>query len=267
MLDDRADLGLIMADLDRMSRMEEGTMGRVFHSFMSGADILPGYIIGGMVYRDGHFDKLIDWDDDAKYLMERSGNTHDSTHILSGYGTDFCGEILNIPFSIGGGGMSVGLAKFFGGVVGLVSIPIIMPSIGIRKWIALCIDAGARGAEMAKHNPIIEVYFESLLETQVPVVREQLHIPPHKHQEYVNSDGWMVSESWLRGSIGKRAATGFGKFEDECKTFAADIVSLVKAGFSIRKVMSAPKENIMAAAKSLAANEDKQSIEKMLVLS
>ncbi|MGJ8661796.1 MAG: Coq4 family protein [Bacteroidota bacterium] len=253
MLDERADLGLIMADMDRMAELPEGSFGKVFYSFMSGDDILPGYVIAGQAYGDGHFDRLEDWEEDAKYLIERAGNTHDSTHILSGYGTDFCGELLNLPFSLGGCGMSVGLAKFLGGVIGVLTIPIIMPSIGMKNWIALNIDSGARGAEMAKQNSIIEVHFEAILEKSVPEVRRELNIPPHKHQKYVNEDGWMVSASWLRGYIGKRAADGFGTYAGDSKVRAENIVTLVKSGLPIRTVMSSSKEEIQKEVDRLAS--------------
>ena len=49
MLDNREDLGQVLADLETLGKLEEGTVGKVFHSFMDGDGIVPGYVIGGMV--------------------------------------------------------------------------------------------------------------------------------------------------------------------------------------------------------------------------
>ncbi|RMF15539.1 MAG: hypothetical protein D6761_07680, partial [Candidatus Dadabacteria bacterium] len=79
LLRDKPDLGQTLADMNTLSQMPEGSLGKVYHDFMSGDEIIPGYFIGGSVYRHGFLDSLADWDPDARFLLARAGNTHDIT--------------------------------------------------------------------------------------------------------------------------------------------------------------------------------------------
>lgn len=246
MLANRVDLGQVLADMDRLSTLPEGSLGKMYHSFMSGDDILPSYIIGGMAYRDGHFDKLSDWDEDAKYLIERAGNTHDITHLISGYGTDLCGEAISISFSIGGCGLSKRKAKVLGVFVGCITWIFTRPTVGFRHWIRLNIDAALRGSIMAEKNSIIEIPFEEYLDSPLRKVREDLGIPVHKYPDYVNEEGFLVSADWMQSRIGKKMAQGFGSLETT-KEGAFAIRKLVESGLPIRTVMSSNNENIRRA--------------------
>ena len=265
MLDNREDLGQILADLDTLGKLKEGTVGKVFHSFMDGEGIIPGYIIGGMVYSNGHFEKLEDWGEDAKFLMERAGNTHDITHMISGYGTDFCGEVLNLPFSIGGCGLSANKAKALGAIIGSLSYPVVQPKIKFQDWLKLNIDSGDRGAKMAKHNSIIEIHFEELLDKPLQEARKQLKIPPHKHTEFVNEDGWVKSKGWTQSKrILKAVSSKTEKNKRKDETVKA-IISLVESGISIRKVMSADRKNAQLAYKKLLEGCTQTELEDILV--
>lgn len=46
-------------------------------------DTLPGYLLGGLVYRDGFFDAL-DIDEDTAWYVERCMFDHDASHLISG---------------------------------------------------------------------------------------------------------------------------------------------------------------------------------------
>ena len=265
MLNKRGDLGQILADMEVMSKMPEGSLGKTYHSFMDGEDILPSYIIGGMVYRDGHFDKLVDWDEDAKYLIERAGNTHDITHLISGYGTDLCGEAINISFSIAGSGLSLKKSKALGVFVGLMTWLFTRPTIGIRQWIAVHIDSAVRGSQMAEQNTIIEIPFEEFLEVPIQDVRRKLGVPPHRHSCYVNGDGFVVSGDWMQSAIGKKMAQGYGSLETT-KEGAFAIKNLVEHGIPIRTVMSSNNENIRRAWYRVKNGADNHEAEKILAI-
>ena len=257
----REDLGQVLADLERLGQLPEGSVGKVFHSFMDGDDIIPGYIIGGMVYSNGHFDKLQDWDEDAKFLLERAGNTHDITHIISGYGTDFCGEVLNLPFSIGGCGISNNKAKALGGIIGTLSYPVVRPKVKFSDWVRLNIDSGDRGAEMAKHNSIIEIYFEGLLDMPLDEARKKLKIPPHKHQKFVNEDGWVASRGWTRSKRIQKAVSSKNKKNQRKNELAMAIKDLVENGISIRTVMSAERKIVVKAHKAFIDGKSTSEIQ------
>ncbi len=264
MLDSGKDLGQILADLDSLKDLDDDTLGKVFHSFMDGDGIIPGYIIGGMVYSDGHFDKIDDWDEDAKFIMERAGNTHDITHLISGYGTDFCGEILNLPFSIAGCGLSSRKGKAIGAVIGGLSYPVVKPKVPFKDWVKLNIDSGDRGSKMAEHNSIIAIHFEKWLDQPLKETRKQLHIPPHKHQEYVNEDGFVKSSGWTQSERIKKAVSSKNKKNQRKNEIAKAIQSLVESGVTIRKVMSAPRDNISQAYGQLKQGASQQELEAIL---
>ena len=60
---------------------------------------IPGYLLAGLIYRDGFFDGY-DMPDDARYAIERTRWLHDLYHVLTGYGTDLAGEGLLIYFQL-----------------------------------------------------------------------------------------------------------------------------------------------------------------------
>lgn len=243
LLEEKPNLGQVLADMERLRTMPQGSLGRKYYDFMNGDDVIPGYIIGGMVYRDGHFDKLSDWSDTAKFMLERAGNTHDITHMISGYGTDLAGEVLNIPFSVGGSGVSRRKSKALGAVIAILFWPVILPTIGIRQWVKVCIDSGERGAIMAEKNNVIEIPFEAMLEMPLLVAREKLNIPAHKYSQYSNDEGWVGSKNWMRSWLGKRIERGHGKL-DATMVGTNAIKELVEGGLTIRTVMSSDKAGI-----------------------
>lgn len=264
MLDNREDLGQLLADLDTLGKYEEGTVGQVFHSFMDGDGIVPGYIIGGMVYSNGHFDKLVDWEEDAKFLMERAGNTHDITHMISGYGTDFCGEVLNLPFSIGGCGISSNKAKALGAVIGTLSYFGVQPKVEFKDWVKLCIDSGDRGAKMAEHNSIIGIHFEAILDQPLQEARKNLKIPPHKYPKFTNKDGWVASKGWTQSKRIKKAVSSKTKKNQEKNESVKAITALVESGIPIKKVMSSNRESVRAAYKQFSQGSSIEQVERLL---
>jgi ubiquinone biosynthesis protein COQ4 len=225
----RSDLGAALNDHEALAAMPAGSLGRTYHEFMSGPGVIPGYVIAGLMYRDGAFEAL-EWDDDMKYVVERLGNTHDMTHVLSGYGTDLAAEAININFSLGlftstwAGGVPGAL---FGAGSGLV----LLPKVGLRRWYRLADDAYQRGRAAARRRPFHCVPFEDLLPEPLDDVRHELGIPPMRHP--------FDSSDWLRSPIGKAMANGFGEASETGRK-AAVVKHVVEAGVPIRNVMQAP---------------------------
>lgn len=80
-----------------LASMPEGSFGHAYYQMTNQEDTTPGYLLGGLIYRDGFFDAL-DIDEDTRWYVERTCFDHDASHLISGYSTDLAGELLNIMF-------------------------------------------------------------------------------------------------------------------------------------------------------------------------
>lgn len=260
LLQERPDLGAALSDMPTLSQMPKGSVGHTYFEFMSGEDIFPGYILGGLAYKDGHFDRLIDWDEDVKWLIERMGNTHDITHVLAGYGSDFPGEAINISFTIAAAGAPAPLARLFGLFWGLMSGIGIMPSVGIGTWIAIHRDAVERGIAMASRAALARIPLEKLLPKPLNEVRRELGIPPHKHQHLVVGDGWLDSINWLRGWLGKNMANGFGTIDDTVARVKLARAAIENYHVPIKVVMGATRDSAEKAFELMERGEPRERV-------
>lgn len=246
LLSERPDLGAALDDRDALGAMPPGSLGRVYHDFMSGPEVVPGYFIAGLMYRDGRFDRL-DWDDDMKYLIERLGNTHDLTHVLSGYGTDLAAEAININFSLGITGVPVPL----GGSVFAVGTGLaLVPRVGPRRWYELSIEAFRRGRTAARHKPFHCVSFEELLPEPLDAVRERLGIPPLRAP--------FDSSDWLLSPIARRMANGYGQAGKTARKARA-VRQAVEAGVPVKQLMQVPadvRERLLELAEAGASGDE-----------
>jgi ubiquinone biosynthesis protein COQ4 len=242
LLDERPDLGATLADMKTLAKLPEGSLGRVYHDFMAGDDIFPGYIIGGLAYKNGHFDRLVDWDPDAKWLLERIANTHDITHVLGGYGSDFAGEAINMSFAIAAMGAPPAFARLWAIQWGLASSLAIQPPIGVRAWVDLHLDAVRRGCALARKQSLAHVPFERNLDVPIEVFRRRMGVPSHRRAEHVTADGWLDSREWTRGFLGQKMADGFGTMDDTMRRVRG-ARRLIESGVPIRAVMSSRRQS------------------------
>lgn len=230
LLEERPDLGAALDDRAALAAMPEGSLGRAYHEFMSGPGVVPGYVIAGLMYRDGAFDQL-DWDEDMKFVLERLGNTHDLSHVLSGYGTDLAAEAININFNLGMFNSPFG-RKWPGTAFGVGSGLFLLPKGGLRRWYQLAEEAYERGRAAVQNRPFHCVPFEQLLPEPLEEVRAWMGIPPLR-ESFDSSD-------WVRSPIGKRMANGYGEAgETGCKAAVAKRV--VEAGVPVKVLMQAPE--------------------------
>lgn len=260
----RADLTQILSDMDSLGKLPEGSLGKVYHDFMDGDEIIPGYILGGLAYREGHFDALVDWDDDVKFMLLRGGVIHDISHVISGYGTNLSGETLVGVFTAGSIS-TIGIPPrlvsiVIGGIGGLLLLPVFMPRCGVRKWVAAHMDAAYRGAVMAQKNTLAEIHYEELLHLPLKEVRIKLGIPPIKHQEYVNEDGFLNSKDWMRGWLGKRIENSFDGKDKMMEKMIVARTLIENGGFGVREVLTAPEANIYQAYYSYVDGKERNEV-------
>lgn len=200
-LEDRPNLSVALSDMDALAAMPEGSLGRVYHDFMSHPAAVPTYMLGSLLYKDGHFDDL-DWSEEMKYLVERENVTHDLTHVISGYGTHLVSEAINIIFGVGlEGGKRPG-ARFLATVFGILQIP----RVGWRRWRAENDKAYDAGRRVHETIPFHCIYWEELLPLPLDEVRDRLGCEPV-------GEGLDTSD-WILNPIGKAMANGYGKAGD-----------------------------------------------------
>jgi ubiquinone biosynthesis protein COQ4 len=230
LLDERPDLGAALGDMATLAAMPAGSLGRAYFEFMNHDGVVPGYLIAGLMYRDGYLDSL-DWPDEMTWIVERLGATHDLTHLLSGYGTDLPGEAINICFSLAvyeAGPVPQATARSFGAAAGLV----LAPPVGLVRWNRACAEAATRGGAAARRRPFHLIPWEDWLERPLTDVRAELGLRPPRH---VPADG---TQRWMRGPVAHRMAAGFG-LSGETAARAADAKAIVEAGVPVKLLMQA----------------------------
>lgn len=199
-LAERPDLGVALSDMEALAKMPEGSMGRTYHAFMDRPEVVPSALLASLLHADGHFERL-PWDDEMKYFVERRTYTHDLTHVISGYGTSFPAEAINIGFIYGIEGMSGGRA--FTEALAALSYAVMLPSVGPRRWHGLVTEAYRRGAAAARRRPLVVNHIEELLPLPLAEARRQMGIPPLAAPVD-------APEGWIRNPIGKKMAHGYG---------------------------------------------------------
>jgi ubiquinone biosynthesis protein COQ4 len=204
-LADRPDLGAALSDMAALAAMPEGSLGREYHAFMDRPEVIPSALLASLLHTDGHFERLA-WSEEMKFVVERRTQTHDLTHVLSGYGTSFPAEAINIAFSyaIEGTSGTHAMAEVLAGL----SFAVMAPSVGPRRWRQLVIAAAERGEAAARRRPLQSAYIEELLPLPLDEARAELAIPPLEVPVE-------APESWIRNPIGKKMAHGYGNVDPD----------------------------------------------------
>ena len=199
LLAEKPDLGAALSNTAALKAMPQGSLGRAFFDAMDNPYGVPGYLLAGLIYRDGFFDSF-EMSDDARYYLERSRWLHDLFHVVTGYAPNLSGEGLLIYFQhaylYGASYEAVASSPF-----GIGPRYFIHPSCGPKRWRVLLKEAHAHG--LAAHGvcPAIFVEWEKLLPQPLDDVRAQLGIAP-----FLEDTSRWLDRSWL----GKQAADGFG---------------------------------------------------------
>jgi ubiquinone biosynthesis protein COQ4 len=247
-LAERPDLAATLTDTAALAAMPPGSLGRAFHDSMNVPGGIPGYLLAGLIYRDGFFDRY-EMPDDARYAIERTRWLHDLFHVLTGYGTDLAGEGLLIYFDVGYR-QALPFSLVALSPMGIGPGVFLRPHVGMQRWRELLREAHARGLAAHRHLPPMCAYWEELLPRPLGEAREALGIVPFEED----------TSDWLsRSLIGRRAATGFGAYAREAEQ-AQLARRVVEAGVDFRDLMRAAPERAASLRRLAASGADDATI-------
>ncbi len=228
LLHERPDLCAALNDMAALGALPEGSLGRAYHAFMDHPETIPGYMLSGLVYKDGWFDAL-PMDEELRWAFERWIQTHDLMHVVSGYGADLAGEGLNIYFTLG---YNLGLSwrLCFWSPFGLAP-RLMRPSVGRRRWIACLHEAWERGTAARAHLPFESVPWEELLPRPLAEAREAIGLPP-LHDPALDSAAWtdesFFTKRFLASNVDYASVRG--------------VKAAVSTGVPVRELMRADTE-------------------------
>lgn len=144
-------------DLEALGRLAEGTMGHAFARYFADNKIQP-------------FESPYEVRNDVDYLAKRYRETHDLTHILTGYGTDALGEMEVQAFAIGNLGLRSGAVILaFAALLRPHGLP------PIWRYSDRLRTAFRRGRQAKK---VVALRYERHWESKVADVQRLLEIPP-----------------------------------------------------------------------------------------
>jgi ubiquinone biosynthesis protein COQ4 len=228
LLDERPNLSDALNDMRALAVLPEGSLGRAFHTFMDHPETIPGYMLAGLIYRDGWFDS-VPMDEELRWAYERWIQTHDLMHVVSGYGADLAGEGLNIYFT-GGYNLGISWRTTFWSPFGLAP-RLMRPSLGKRQWHAYLREAWERGNAARQHLPFESVPWEELLPQPLADARATLGLPPLADPT-MNSAEWtdtsFFTRTFLASNVDYEAVRG--------------VKAAVEAGVPVKKLMGSDQE-------------------------
>lgn len=98
LIEERAYLPTMLDDHDQLRKLPEGSVGRAYIDFME----TEGLTAAGLVEEyDGFGSQMDDHDDVMRWYSNRTRDSHDLMHILTGYGRDALGEACVLAVSHG----------------------------------------------------------------------------------------------------------------------------------------------------------------------
>jgi ubiquinone biosynthesis protein Coq4 len=249
LLEDKPELQAAIS-ADNLASMPEGSFGQVYYQMCCQDDTLPGYLLGGLIYRDGFFDAL-DVDDDTRWYLERVSFDHDASHIISDYSTDLAAESLNIMFNLGHR-RNVPRSRRFLNPFGFGTV--ITPTrLARAEWKRELTRAFDRGAAAGDHFPLPCIPYEELLPLPLEEARGYLGVPPLP-EDWDTSD-WCTKDPYADVSPEEKASQ-------------AEIVALVdgavRAGLNWREYMRADADSRNRFVDMLRAGKAPQEARLML---
>jgi ubiquinone biosynthesis protein COQ4 len=248
-LADRPDLAATLSTSSALASHPPGSLGRALHDAMSVPGGIPGYMLAGLIYRDGFFDSY-DMPDDVRYAIERTRCLHDLFHVLTGYGTDLAGEGMLIYFQ-NAYRQAIGFTRAAISAQGLGPLLFLRPRVGQQRWRTLLREAYARGTAARERLSPMFVYWEELLPRPLDDVREELGITPFDE----DTSDWLAN-TWL----GRSAAKGFGAYAREAER-AQLARRIVEAGVDFRGLMRASPERQAGLRRLVAEGADDAAIQ------
>ena len=245
LLAERPDLCAALNDMPALGALPEGSLGRAYHAFMDHPETIPGYMLSGLVYKDGWFDSL-PMDDELRWAFERWIQTHDLMHVVGGYGADLAGEGLNIYFTLGYN-MGLSWRMAFWTPFGLAP-RLMRPDIERKRWIGHLREAWERGTAARAFLPFESVPWEALLPLPIEEARSALGLPPLRDPD-MDSAAWtddsFFTRTFLASNVDYESVQG--------------VKAAVSAGIPVRALMGADgetRERVEAAARGGAGRDE-----------
>lgn len=96
LLDKRTQLAKMLDDHDPLNQLPEGSVGRAYVTFMEGEDLSAAGLVAESETQRA---TAPEYDDDLLWYTNRKRDTHDLSHVLSGYGRDLIGENALLAYS------------------------------------------------------------------------------------------------------------------------------------------------------------------------
>jgi len=228
LLEERPDLCAALNDMTSLGAMPEGSLGRAYYEFMDHPETIPGYMLSGLIYKDGWID-TVPMDPELRWAFERWIQTHDLMHVVSGYGADLPGEGLNIYFTLAYN-MGISWRVAYWTPFGLAP-RLMRPSVGRERWVGYLREAWARGIAAREHLPFESVPWEKLLPQPLDDARRTLGLPPLR-EPAMNSAEWsdegFFTRKFLAPNVDYESVRG--------------IKAAVTAGVPVRALMQADSD-------------------------
>lgn len=157
-LAEKRNLFATLSDNAALAALPPGSLGRNYHRFMASENLSPeGLVAPSQAYRDD----LVS--DDVALFRDRMRDTHDLTHILTGYGRDPLGELCLLAFMYAHTG-NLGMALIV--LMGFSKIE----SKAARKAV---IEAWRHGR---KARWFADMDWEAMLPQQLDVLRQRFNV-------------------------------------------------------------------------------------------
>ncbi len=163
-----------LCDRPRNGALPLGTLGRTYHDFLASENLTAEGLVEASKYteRSGA-------SSDVRLFFDRSRDTHDLSHVVTGYGRDGLGEISLLAFAYAqSGNHGLGFISF----IAMSKVSSEFPNIPVR---AAVWEGYRNGRHAARFN---EADWEALLERPLEEVRALLRIrAPVRYQAIMQS--------------------------------------------------------------------------------
>ena len=166
----------VLADMDRLGAMPEGSLGRAIHDFYTVEELSAAGLKGASEEAAGEQGYFAGNDDRARFAR-RLRELHDVFHVLTGYGRDMRGEIACLAFTFS-------QTKNTG--IGYVALRVLRGAGWNSEMGKLIRQAYWRGR---RARWLIDQNWEALLERPLDALREELGVGPPPDYEPLRSAG------------------------------------------------------------------------------
>ncbi len=158
LLDERPTLQGRELDLAALAALPAGTLGHEFMRYFRDNGIEP-------------FVSAFPVESDVDYLSKRYRETHDLSHVITGYGTDECGEMELQAFMLG----NLGIRQ--AAMILAISVPRQIKREGVRSMGTYLRRLRAAYRRGLRSRELLSVAYEQLWEQQVSALAEMLCAP------------------------------------------------------------------------------------------